>query len=102
MHKGERRVCHSFEEYWPLYLENHKKPLTQRLHFWGLNIYFLSWLPGIFFNFWWGVPLSLIFGYALAYFTHRYIEKSPFNLSHPYWGLLGNLKMYWLILTRRM
>ena len=92
----------NFEQYWPLYVENHKKKITRELHFWSAIIYLATWLPGFFFNFWWGIPASILFGYILAFFTHKYIEKSPYNIKHPYWGILGNTKMFFLILLGKM
>lgn len=94
--------CASFAEYWPLYLHNHSKELTRKLHFWSLLIYFLSWPASYLMGHWWPIPATLVLGYLLAFFTHTYIQKSPFNLKHPYWGAVANLKMFFLMLTFRL
>lgn len=64
-------------------------------------LYFLSWLPGFFYGFWWGVPATLLMGYSLSWYTHHYIEKNSLNVEHPYWGVIANLKMFFLILLRK-
>lgn len=92
----------TFKDYWPQYVAHHSRVLTQQLHFWSLTLYFLSWPFSFFTGLWWSIPATLVVGYLLAYFTHRFIEKSPFNVKHPFWGIVANLYMFWLILTFRM
>jgi hypothetical protein len=87
----------SFDEFWPYYLFCHQKAITRRLHFLGFILYLLSWIPLIINLTWWPIPLSLCLGYLFSFVTHKFIEKSPINLKHPYWGFLATMKMFWLM-----
>jgi hypothetical protein len=92
----------SFEEYWVHHVMNHQKPLTRGLHLAGFVIYICSFIPAYL---WWDIrPIvfSLIVGYLFSFYTHRYVEKSPSNLSHPYWGVVAVLKMFKLMLQGKM
>jgi len=92
----------NFQEYWIYHLSNHKQKLTRNLHLFGFCLYLISWLPGLYFMDWRYIVFSLLAGYILSSFTHKFIEKSPINLKHPYWGLIATLKMFHLMIKSEM
>lgn len=93
---------HSFEAFWPLYLQEHSQPLTRRLHVVGTLIG-LALLGASFFG---GPILAVVgiaVGYALAWIAHFRVEGNrPATFSHPLWSLRGDLKMTLLFVAGRL
>lgn len=92
----------NFSEYWIYHLINHKKKITRQLHLAGFFMYLISWIPAIFLQDWRYIVGALVLGYLLSVFTHTFIEKSPVNLKHPYWGFVATMKMFSLMIRRLM
>jgi hypothetical protein len=93
----------SFDEFWPFYLSEHTNPLNRRLHFVGTFIVHLILLY-VFatadFKMLWFVP---VIGYAFAWIGHFMVEKNrPATFKHPLWSLLGDFKMFYLILFKKL
>lgn len=92
----------SFAEFWPLYLNEHSRPLTRQIHVAG-TVIGLSLLVASFFG---GPVLALIgimVGYALAWIAHFQVERNrPATFSHPLWSFRGDLKMTALYLSGRL
>ncbi len=93
----------TFDEFWPFYVREHSKPLTRFLHLIGTvaGLVLLIWF--IWRGTWYYFPLSLIIGYAFAWFAHFAIEKNrPASFKYPVWSFISDYKMIWLMLTGRM
>jgi hypothetical protein len=84
-----------FADFWPYYLQEHRRRETRLAHVLGtsLGVLFLS-LAIIGFNF----SLLLVAplaGYGFAWLSHLLIEKNkPATWRYPLWSLLGDLQMW--------
>lgn len=98
-----RPKIESFEEFWPFYLNEHRKPLTRTLHFIGSTM-------GIFIliaAFASGAPayalLGFLPGYGFAWFSHFFIEKNkPASFSYPLWSFIADWKMWGCMISGRI
>jgi hypothetical protein len=93
----------TFQEFWPFYLNEHRKPATRTLHFVGSTIGLFVFF-GAFAT---GQPhlalLGLLPGYGFAWFSHFVIEKNkPASFSYPLWSFIADWKMWAFILTGRI
>ena len=80
---AEEKEFASFEEFYPLFLKNHSKPLTKLVHLigttLGMLIMLLFWIQlyedmaSANFKL---IGLAFFVGYAFAYFSHFFIEKN--------------------------
>ena len=93
----------SYRAFWPLYLREHRRPLTRRLHvlgtLGGLALLALAFLlkQG------WLVLGALVFAYGLAWFAHFRIERNrPATFRHPLWSLMADFHMVALAVTGRL
>ena len=94
---------HSFEEFWPYYMGEHRNPVCRGLHYFGTTGALLIIIasiatmhPALLFAF----P---VFGYGFAWIGHFFVEKNkPASFKYPGWSLLGDLKMISLLYTGRM
>lgn len=92
----------TMEEFWPFYMNQHSKPATRRWHFAGTLASILCFIYSLCFN-WWFVFFVPLFGYGLAWYSHFFVEKNfPATLSHPFWSLLCDFKMFGLMLTGQL
>ena len=93
----------TYREFWDFYVQEHSKPATRALHFIGtsLGLLLLVWL--IWRGAWHYPPLSLVVGYAFAWFAHFVVEKNkPATFQYPFWSFISDYKMMWFMLTGRM
>ena len=93
----------TFEEFWPFYVGQHRKPGTRFLHFVGTSIGLVllaaAAATGRPFLVLWG----LVAAYGFAWIGHYFIEKNrPATFQYPLWSFLGDLKMYGLMWRGRM
>jgi len=89
----------NFEEFYPYYLEEHKKKGTRITHFIGTTLFFI-WLASAAIN---AAPLHVLYGAITAYFFawigHFFIEKNkPATFQYPLMSLRGDFKLYFDIL----
>lgn len=93
----------SFAEFWPFYLNEHSNPLNRRLHFTGTLLIHIVVLAVLFNRQWqwlWAVP---VLGYGFAWVGHFIIEKNrPATFTHPLWSLIGDFKMFYLMLFGKL
>lgn len=93
----------SFTSFWPYYVHEHSKAATRWLHFCGTTLAIGVLLAAIALRWWWLLIAVPVAGYGLAWLSHFTIEKNrPATFKYPLWSLLGDLKMWWLMLTGRM
>ena len=93
----------TFKEFYPFYLNEHSNQTNRRLHFIGTCFVVLILSYTIFtanFKLMWFCPL---FGYAFAWIGHFVFEKNrPATFKQPIYSLMGDFKMWWQLLTRKI
>lgn len=93
----------SFEEFWPFYLGEHRKPSTRTLHFIGSTIALFLAVAGVATGQYYLIALGLLPGYGFAWFSHFFVEKNkPASFSYPLWSFIADWKMWACILTGRI
>jgi hypothetical protein len=93
----------SFDEFWPFYLNEHKKPVTRTLHLAGTSLSLLIAISAIALR----RPLllvpALVCGYAFAWVGHFFVEHNrPATFKYPFWSLRADLKMWGCALTGKL
>jgi hypothetical protein len=92
----------SFEEFFPFYLSEHSYPLNRWLHFIGSSLAACSLVLAFVLGSGWLALLAPVLGYGLAWLGHYAVESNkPASFRYPLWSLLGDLRMYGLMLTGR-
>jgi hypothetical protein len=92
----------SFEAFWPRYVRDHSLPATRRLHCVGLVLAAPAFLAGLGHD-WRFLLLVPVIGYGFAWYGHFFIERNrPATFEYPLWSLMGDLRMFWLMLRGRM
>jgi hypothetical protein len=99
--QGER--IENYQEFWDFYVQEHSQPLTRYFHFVGtqLSLVTLVWIlrSGNLIY----LPLTLVVGYAFAWFAHFFIEHNkPATFKYPLWSFISDYKMVFYMLTGRM
>ena len=92
----------SFAEFWPFYVNQHRKSLTRILHFIGTAAVFLLVILAAFYSKYllFAVPVA---GYGFAWAAHFLVEKNrPATFSYPVWSLIGDFKMFFLMCAGKM
>lgn len=92
-----------YSEFWPIYLREHSRPATRRVHYAGtlgglacLGLALASRKAAF-------VPLGLVVAYGAAWSAHGLIEKNkPATFQYFSWSLFSDFKMLGLALTGRM
>ena len=92
---------HSFEEFWPYYVSQHRHQTNRKLHFIGTSLALgcVAISPA--------VPAALlaapVVGYGLSWIGHFVFEKNrPATFRHPLYSLMGDLVMFKDVLTGRL
>lgn len=92
----------SFEEFWPYYVNQHRRPLTRWMHFFGTSLLAPVLLLGILFSAYYLLLLPLV-GYGFAWLSHGLVEKNqPATFTHPLWSLLADFKMFFYTCAGKM
>lgn len=93
----------SFAAFFPYYLREHSNPLNRWLHFLGTSLALLTLLYALASASYSLIALSPVMGYGLAWVGHFFIEKNrPASFKYPLWSLIGDFKMYGLMLTGKV
>jgi hypothetical protein len=94
---------HSYAEFWPHYLGEHRQPGTRAVHLAGTAIGLFLFAIGVVTLDWRWLLAGLIAGYACAWIGHVAIEQNrPATFRHPLWSLLSDLRMLALFMTGRL
>jgi len=93
----------TFKKFYPYYLNQHSKKLTRIFHFagtllvLGVIIYVLQSGKE---RFLWYIP---IFGLGISALSHYIFEKNkPTSFQYPVFTLMGDFKMFFELLTRKL
>jgi hypothetical protein len=93
----------SFGEFYPFYLGEHANRISRRLHFVGTSIALGLLIAAANQRSWKLVILALVQGYALAWVGHFFFEHNrPATFRYPLWSFMGDWRMWWDILRRRV
>ena len=93
----------NFDEFWPHYVLAHRHPLTRAFHCVGTLAAWGLLGAAIVRRDAWFVLAALVVPYALAWFSHFFVEHNrPATFGHPLWSWLADQKMVALILSGRM
>jgi hypothetical protein len=94
---------HSFEEFWPYYVGEHRLPATRRLHFIGTTLGIVLAAAAAVILEAWLLPAALVAAYSPAWIGHFFIEaNTPATFRHPLWSLRADFRMYGMMWRGRM
>ena len=93
----------TFRDFYPFYLSEHANRTSRRLHFAGTSIAALLLIATLLTRVWWLAAAALIQGYAFAWAGHYFFEHNrPATFKHPWFSLMGDWRLWWDIITRKM
>ena len=94
---------HSFAEFYPFYLSEHRHSTCRRLHFVGtLLVIACIALAVVMASLWWLAAAPLC-GYGFAWVGHFFFEHNrPATFTHPLYSLIGDWAMFKDILIGRI
>lgn len=93
----------SFSDFWPVYVLAHRQPLTRYFHSAGTLIGWSIVVAAIVLRRPWFLLLALAIPYALAWFSHFFVEHNrPATFGHPLWSWLADQKMVAMVLAGKM
>ena len=90
---------HSFREFYPFYLSEHRDRTCRRLHVVGSGVVLACLALALFtLNAWW-----LLAGYGFAWIGHFFFEHNrPATFVHPIYSLIGDWAMFCDVLMGRI
>ena len=92
----------SFADFWPYYVRQHSRPATRTLHAAGSVCAIV--LVGVAFaiNLWILAAVPIV-GYAFAWYAHFFVEGNrPATFGHPFYSLIADYRMLFLMMAGRM
>lgn len=93
----------SFEAFFPFYLGEHSNALNRRLHFFGTSLGLMTLIYALVTGTYGLLPVALVLGYGFAWIGHFFVEKNkPASFKYPLWSLIGDFKMYGLMLKGKL
>jgi len=93
----------TFAEFWPFYLNEHKKPLTRALHFGGTSLSIVLILSALALRRPLLIVPAVLCGYAFAWAGHFFVEHNkPATFKHPVWSFAADLRMLAFALSGRL
>ncbi len=94
------RIAHdhrfaSFAAFYPYYLEEHRHPVSRRLHFVGSLGVIGCVAMAVAMADWRWLPVAVACGYGFAWAGHFFFEKNrPATFRHPVYSLMGDWVMF--------
>ncbi|HZS09322.1 MAG TPA: DUF962 domain-containing protein [Blastocatellia bacterium] len=93
----------SFEEFWPFYVSEHRRPANRLLHFSGSSAGLICLVAALIMGKLWLIVPALVIGYACAWTGHFFVEHNrPATFKYPLWSFAADWKMWALTLAGRM
>jgi hypothetical protein len=93
----------TFHDFWPVYVLAHSQPLTRLFHTAGTLTGWGILLAAIILHKWWLIVAALLVPYALAWFSHFFVEHNrPATFGHPLWSWAADQKMVAMVLAGKM
>ena len=93
----------TYGEFWPYYVNAHRRPMTRRLHFIGTSLAILCIAAVIAGSSLWLLLAAPVIAYAFAWAGHFWMEKNtPATFGHPIWSLVSDFRMFGLMCLGRM
>jgi hypothetical protein len=93
----------TFREFWSFYVLAHRDPMTRAIHTIGTLSGWTILILAIVFRRPWFILLALVVPYALAWFSHFFVEhNTPATFGHPLWSLAADQKMVAMVLSGKM
>jgi hypothetical protein len=94
---------HSFREFYPFYLSEHRNRSCRRLHFAGTSLVIATTLLAVASARYGLLYLLPLLGYGFAWVGHFFFEKNrPATFRYPFYSLAGDFVMYKDILIGRI
>ncbi len=95
--------CRSFAEFWPYYVREHRLPATRAIHVAGTTLALAGAIAAVGLGQWVWLAAMPAIGYGFAWTGHFFVEGNrPATFRHPWWSLLGDLKLWLWTVTGRM
>ena len=93
----------SYADFWPYYLEEHRKPVTRGLHYVGTMLAIALLIVAIATQTWWLLIAVPVAGYLFAWVAHFFVEKNrPATFTYPLWSLASDFVMLFRWLTGKL
>jgi hypothetical protein len=100
---SDDKPIESFEEFWPYYVLEHRKPETQALHAVGTSLGLVGAAAALATRRPWLIPLGLVGAYGMAWYSHYRIEENrPATFKYPLYSFAADFKMFGKILRGKM
>ena len=92
----------SFEEFWPFYVRAHSGEKTRLLHAIG-SVLSIVLVGAAFAESLWLLLAVPVVGYSFAWYAHYFVERNkPATFGHPFYSLLADYRMVFLMMAGRM
>lgn len=101
--KDTEKAFHTFVDFYQYYLDEHKHPMSRRLHFIGTSIVILLFVVSMTTQIYSLLLIIPLVGYGFAWSGHFFFEKNqPATFKYPLYSLMGDFLMFWQILTGKI
>ncbi|PCH69444.1 MAG: hypothetical protein COC01_01460 [Bacteroidetes bacterium] len=93
------KLYKTMKEFYPYYLEEHRKRGTRITHFVGTTLFFVFLVLAFVKTAWFFIPTVMV-PYAFAWVGHFFIEKNkPATFQYPLFSLASDFKLYFHIIA---